>query len=122
MKTWKRRYTILSGNVLYYFKSPKDKAPAGFLPLENIEVRAHKEKNQFELVPAEGAPAAVFKSASAASLRCRPQLPGPAPAPQTPPAPPPLRAPRSDAQERQDGDRQEEPGRLRARPPQVVHV
>eukprot|EP00908_Phaeocystis_cordata_P012757 Transcript_23752.p2 GENE.Transcript_23752~~Transcript_23752.p2 ORF type:complete len:535 (+),score=238.14 Transcript_23752:46-1650(+) len=54
VKTWKRRYVILSGNVLYYFKSPKDKAPAGFLPLENIEVRAHKEKNQFELVPAEG--------------------------------------------------------------------
>mgnify|MGYP002051746288 CR=1 FL=1 len=39
VKTWKKRYVILSGNVLYYFKSPKDKAPAGFLPLENIEVR-----------------------------------------------------------------------------------
>ena len=23
IKTWKRRYTILSGNVLYYFNSPK---------------------------------------------------------------------------------------------------
>ena len=36
IKTWKNRYVIISGNVLYYFKSPKDKAPAGFLPLENI--------------------------------------------------------------------------------------
>ena len=40
MKTWKKRYVILSGNVLYYFKSPKDKEPLGFVPLENIEARA----------------------------------------------------------------------------------
>ena len=25
IKTWKNRYVIISGNVLYYFKSPKDK-------------------------------------------------------------------------------------------------
>ena len=40
MKTWKKRYVILLGNVLYYFKSPKDKEPLGFVPLENIEARA----------------------------------------------------------------------------------
>ena len=54
VKTWKKRYVILSGNVLYYFKSPKDKDPAGFLPLENIEVRAHADKLTFELLPAAG--------------------------------------------------------------------
>lgn len=27
VKTWKKRYTILSGNVLYYFKTPKDVSP-----------------------------------------------------------------------------------------------
>ena len=32
IKTWKKRYTILSGNVLYYFKTPKDISPAGFIP------------------------------------------------------------------------------------------
>jgi len=54
IKTWKNRYVIISGNVLYYFKSPKDKAPAGFLPLENILVRPQKDKCQFELAPQEG--------------------------------------------------------------------
>ena len=54
VKSWKKRYVILSGNVLYYFKSPKDKAPAGFLPLENIEVRPYPDKLTFELLPAAG--------------------------------------------------------------------
>ena len=54
IKTWKNRYVIISGNVLYYFKSPKDKAPAGFLPLENIVVRPLKDKCQFELAPQDG--------------------------------------------------------------------
>ena len=43
IKTWKKRYTILSGNVLYYFKTPKDRAPAGFVALEGIEVRGRIE-------------------------------------------------------------------------------
>jgi len=54
VKTWKKRYVILSGNVMYYFKSPKDKAPAGFLPLENIEVKEHKDKLAFEMLPLAG--------------------------------------------------------------------
>jgi len=48
-KSWKRRYTILSGNVLYYFKDPKDRTPAGFVPLEGIEVREVAAKLVFEL-------------------------------------------------------------------------
>jgi len=54
MKTWKKRYTILSGNVLYYFKSPKDSSPAGFVPLEGIVVRSLPDKMCFELRPAAG--------------------------------------------------------------------
>ena len=49
IKTWKKRYTILSGNVLYYFKSPKDKAPAGFVPLEGIKCHALSDKRTFEI-------------------------------------------------------------------------
>jgi hypothetical protein len=40
--------------VLYYFKTPKDKAPAGFVPLENVTVRVAPEKLRFVLRPAEG--------------------------------------------------------------------
>ena len=40
--------------MLYYFKTPKDRAPAGFVPLENIEIRAIPEKLTFELKPEEG--------------------------------------------------------------------
>ena len=54
VKTWKKRYIILSGNVLYYFKSPKDKDPIGFIPLENIEVRAAASGATFELHPQAG--------------------------------------------------------------------
>ena len=53
-RTWKKRYIILSGNVLYYFKSPKDKDPIGFIPLENIEVRAAASGATFELHPQAG--------------------------------------------------------------------
>ena len=51
-KSWKKRYTILSGSVLYYFKSPKDRTPAGFVPLEGIEVRLIPQRSIFELRPA----------------------------------------------------------------------
>ena len=54
VKTWKKRYVILSGNVMYYFKSPKDKAPAGFLPLENIQVKPDPRAMTFELHAAAG--------------------------------------------------------------------
>ena len=51
IKTWKRRYVILSGNVLYYFKSPKDRAPLGFVPLEGILVSVRADDRTFELRP-----------------------------------------------------------------------
>jgi len=54
IKTWKKRYTILSGNVLYYFKTPKDISPAGFIPLENVEVVRHDRTLCFELKSADG--------------------------------------------------------------------
>ena len=37
-----------------YFKSPKDKDPIGFIPLENIEVRAAASGATFELHPQAG--------------------------------------------------------------------
>ena len=54
---------ILSGNVLYYFKSPKDKEPLGFVPLENIEVRFNPKQPNFALVPSS---TGVMKSVRAA--------------------------------------------------------
>jgi len=52
IKTWRKRYTILSGNVLYYFKTPKDPSPAGFLPLEGIVCFARSDRRTFEIRPA----------------------------------------------------------------------
>ena len=51
IKTWRKRYTILSGNVLYYFDSPKDRAPAGFVPLEGIRCAALSDGITFEIRP-----------------------------------------------------------------------
>ena len=34
VKTWKRRWFVLSNNVVYYFKQPEDKEPLGIIPLE----------------------------------------------------------------------------------------
>ena len=51
IKTWRKRYTILSGNVLYYFDSPKDRAPAGFVPLEGIRCEALSDRRTFEIRP-----------------------------------------------------------------------
>lgn len=38
IKTWKRRWFILSDNCLFYFKSPGDAEPCGIIPLENVTV------------------------------------------------------------------------------------
>ncbi|KAH3758012.1 cytohesin 1 [Pelomyxa schiedti] len=38
IKTWKKRWFVLSDNCLYYFKNPGDKEPCGIVPLENVEV------------------------------------------------------------------------------------
>eukprot|EP01113_Clastostelium_recurvatum_P040797 TRINITY_DN638_c0_g1_i7.p1 TRINITY_DN638_c0_g1~~TRINITY_DN638_c0_g1_i7.p1 ORF type:complete len:1001 (+),score=251.77 TRINITY_DN638_c0_g1_i7:178-3180(+) len=38
IKTWKRRWFILSNNCLFYFKSSTDAEPCGIIPLENLVV------------------------------------------------------------------------------------
>ncbi|XP_074552690.1 cytohesin-4-like [Halichoeres trimaculatus] len=39
VKTWKRRWFILTDSCLYYFKYTTDKDPIGIIPLENLNVR-----------------------------------------------------------------------------------
>lgn len=39
MKTWKRRWFILTDNCLYYFEFTTDKEPRGIIPLENLSVQ-----------------------------------------------------------------------------------
>ncbi|XP_030638685.1 cytohesin 4b [Chanos chanos] len=39
VKTWKRRWFILTDNCLYYFEFTADKEPRGIIPLENLSVR-----------------------------------------------------------------------------------
>ncbi|KAG8138179.1 hypothetical protein E2320_004095 [Naja naja] len=52
VKTWKRRWFILTDNCLYYFEYTADKEPLGIIPLENLSVRPVddlKKPNCFEL-------------------------------------------------------------------------
>ncbi|KAI1239176.1 hypothetical protein IHE44_0012288 [Lamprotornis superbus] len=52
VKTWKRRWFILTANCLYYFEYTTDKEPLGIIPLENLSVRKvddPKKPNCFEL-------------------------------------------------------------------------
>jgi len=64
-KSWKRRYLILSGSVLYYFKAPKAPEPLGLIPLESVHARYCGEAT-IELTPASGAviKSVKFKNAS----------------------------------------------------------
>uniref|UniRef100_A0A8C5C878 Cytohesin 4b n=1 Tax=Gadus morhua TaxID=8049 RepID=A0A8C5C878_GADMO len=39
VKTWKRRWFILTDNCLYYFEYTADKEPRGIIPLENLCVK-----------------------------------------------------------------------------------
>ncbi|XP_077574761.1 cytohesin 4b isoform X2 [Stigmatopora nigra] len=39
VKTWKRRWFILTDNCLYYFEFTTDKEPRGIIPLENLCVK-----------------------------------------------------------------------------------
>ncbi|KAG7505111.1 cytohesin-4-like isoform X1 [Solea senegalensis] len=43
VKTWKRRWFILTDSCLYYFKYTTDKDPIGIIPLENLSVRKLQE-------------------------------------------------------------------------------
>ncbi|KAJ0015671.1 hypothetical protein NQD34_013961 [Periophthalmus magnuspinnatus] len=52
VKTWKRRWFILTDNCLYYFEYTTDKEPRGIIPLENLSIREvedGKKPNCFEL-------------------------------------------------------------------------
>lgn len=50
IKTWKRRWCVLSDNCLYYFKSQDDPDPCGIIPLENIGVSVFQTKpNTFRM-------------------------------------------------------------------------
>ncbi|KAL1507822.1 hypothetical protein AB1Y20_007430 [Prymnesium parvum] len=44
VQTWKRRWVILSGSVLYYFEDVKNPEPKGLVPLEDVTVRSSSEK------------------------------------------------------------------------------
>ncbi|KAJ3601090.1 hypothetical protein NHX12_032063 [Muraenolepis orangiensis] len=46
VKTWKRRWFILTDNCLYYFQYTTDKDPIGIIPLENLSVRAIQDSNK----------------------------------------------------------------------------
>ncbi|KAM8843832.1 cytohesin-1a isoform 2-T11 [Spinachia spinachia] len=51
VKTWKRRWFILTDNCLYYFEYTTDKEPRGIIPLENLSIKEvdDKKPNCFEL-------------------------------------------------------------------------
>ncbi|KTF85272.1 hypothetical protein cypCar_00035970 [Cyprinus carpio] len=44
VKTWKRRWFILTDNCLYYFEYTTDKEPRGIIPLENLSIREVEDK------------------------------------------------------------------------------
>lgn len=43
VKTWKRRWFILTDSCLYYFEYTTDKDPIGIIPLENLCVRTPQD-------------------------------------------------------------------------------
>ncbi|XP_067830644.1 cytohesin-3-like isoform X2 [Heptranchias perlo] len=46
VKTWKRRWFILTDNCLYYFEYTTDKEPRGIIPLENLCVKATEDSRK----------------------------------------------------------------------------
>eukprot|EP01094_Clydonella_sp_ATCC50884_P021102 TRINITY_DN4557_c0_g1_i1.p1 TRINITY_DN4557_c0_g1~~TRINITY_DN4557_c0_g1_i1.p1 ORF type:complete len:923 (+),score=331.36 TRINITY_DN4557_c0_g1_i1:136-2904(+) len=38
IKTWKKRWFVLTNNCLYYFREKADKDPCGIIPLESLEI------------------------------------------------------------------------------------
>jgi len=47
IKTWKKRYFVVSDNCLYYFKSSEDAEPIGIVPLENLAVKRTPSKKRY---------------------------------------------------------------------------
>jgi cytohesin len=56
IRTWKRRYFVLSDHQLLYFRKPTDLAPLGIIPLENLVVDREEKivKNGFRLSSTDG--------------------------------------------------------------------
>ncbi|XP_072444783.1 cytohesin-3-like [Chiloscyllium punctatum] len=46
VKTWKRRWFILTDNCLYYFEYTTDKEPRGIIPLENLCVKVSEDSRK----------------------------------------------------------------------------
>ncbi|EGC32816.1 hypothetical protein DICPUDRAFT_8073, partial [Dictyostelium purpureum] len=44
IKTWKKRWFILTANCLLYYKTPQDQEPCGIIPLENVVVTVVLQK------------------------------------------------------------------------------
>jgi len=49
MRGWNRRFFVITGNCLYYFKNQEDKDPGGIIPLEDLSVREVDLAGVFEL-------------------------------------------------------------------------
>ncbi len=43
IRTWKKRFFILSDHQLFYFKAATDEAPLGIIPLENLTVEREEK-------------------------------------------------------------------------------
>ncbi|NWW45967.1 CYH1 protein, partial [Pedionomus torquatus] len=59
VKTWKRRWFILTDNCLYYFEYTTDKEPRGIIPLENLSIR-EVEDSKKPVSAAAGSPGAAL--------------------------------------------------------------
>ncbi|TWW82278.1 SEC7 and coiled-coil domain-containing protein 1 [Takifugu flavidus] len=78
VKTWKRRWFILTDNCLYYFEYTTDKEPRGIIPLENLSIREVEDsKKPGEEAPLpQDSPVVLFRYRTALSSSSRPQRPG----------------------------------------------
>jgi len=63
--TWKRRWVILSGSVLYYFEDAKSPEPKGLVPLEDVTVRTSGERAFAFTLSHDAADGGKLKSAKA---------------------------------------------------------
>ncbi|XP_023574826.1 cytohesin-4 isoform X2 [Octodon degus] len=57
VKTWKRRWFILTDNCLYYFEFTTDKEPRGIIPLENLSVQKVDDPKKPAVLPGALQPA-----------------------------------------------------------------
>lgn len=56
IRTWKKRFFVLSDHQLLYFRKHTDQAPIGIIPLENLVVVPEEKliKHGFRLCSADG--------------------------------------------------------------------